>query len=411
MNKKNWQINNAKIILPEKSLPGGCQISKGEISKLLGPNETLPDQLSLNLNGLALYPGLINAHDTLMATYHPFRGENTPYHNWLAWDNELKSSDLFKERMLLEIEQLYLLGAYKNILGGSTTVVDHIPHFVRKKIGESLPVTLLPDFGISHSVCSYALNWGEGIRKEYDRAEKSGLPYITHIAEGNDRESVESLTILEEKSGLGENSVLVHGLSLSDTDLEKIADAGASLVWCPSVNMHLYHKTMPIQSAFKHGINVTLGTDSAMSGSTNLLNEMRFAADYYQKEYGESLSDRKLFEMVTVNSARAFKMEGRGMIAEKCAADLLILANKDAGDPYRALLEARPEDIYLLVRDGNPLFGAEELEPIFQEMEIATDKIIVNGTRKIICGGIRNLLDSIVAVTGIRREFPFLPVN
>lgn len=260
----DWQITNATVILPgDLRKTAGVVLADGRVRRRLGPAEADPDLLNLNLHGLFLFPGLINGHDSLLASYHPL-DVKTPYTNWLAYDNELKSSAIFRERMLVDIRELYWLGAYRNLMSGATTVVDHIPHFVRRPFQNEMPVYLLEDFGISHSICSYSLEWGEGVRAEYERAAELDLPYIIHIAEGFDPESKKSLRRLEESGGLGEHTVLVHGLSLSGADLDRIAAAGASLVWCPTSTRRLYDARPPIREALERGINLVLGTDLSL---------------------------------------------------------------------------------------------------------------------------------------------------
>ncbi|MEQ9365415.1 MAG: hydrolase, partial [Leptospirales bacterium] len=168
MNPQDWQITNATLATGDAiENTAGLHIVDGKIQAILGGGEEIPELLNLNLHGLSVFPGWINSHDSLLATYEAFRGEGAPYLNWLAFDNQLKASPLFKERMLVGVEDLYRLGAVRNLVAGVTTVADHIPHFVRRPFQDaSLPVRLLPDFGISHSICSYSLEWGDGPRAE-----------------------------------------------------------------------------------------------------------------------------------------------------------------------------------------------------------------------------------------------------
>ncbi len=411
MNSRDWQITNGNLVLPDGvRATGGCVISDGRIRRLLDADQDEDGLLNLNLHGLAVYPGLVNAHDSLIATYHAFTSDNRPYQNWLAWDNDLKSSPLFRERMLLDIGQLYELGAYRNLISGVTSVADHIPHFVRRGAPENLPVHLLEDFGISHSICSYSLGWGEGPAEEYRRAEQNDLPYITHIAEGFDRESRASLRNLEKEGGLGKHSLLVHGLSLDEGDLDRIAAAGAAIAWCPTANLALYDKTGPMDAADERGINLCLGTDSAMTGSVNLMEEMRAAHKFFE-EREKTLAPQKLFEMVTANAAWALRLTGRGVIAEKGWADLLVLRGKYPDDPFQSLLEADPAQVYLVVKEGMPVYGDAALEPVFTELGVVFDRIRVGDSEKIIVKGIRKLLDGVKAASGTEKEFDFLPVH
>jgi cytosine/adenosine deaminase-related metal-dependent hydrolase len=239
-----WQLTNGTLLLPDGPRKlSGLLVSGGRIEEVLAPGDDQPDILTLNLHGALVIPGLINSHDTLMATYLPTKGENWPHLNWLSFDIETKRSSLFRERMLLDVETLYRLGSLKNLESGVTAVVDHVPDFVRNPFLSSMSVEILPDFGIAHSVCSYSLGWGQGLEAEHKRAVENDLPFILHIAEGFDPESELSLRVLDRAGCLSEHTVLVHGLSLSNDDLDRIAEAGAHFVWCPSANLFAYTRT------------------------------------------------------------------------------------------------------------------------------------------------------------------------
>ncbi|MBI3395227.1 MAG: amidohydrolase family protein [Spirochaetia bacterium] len=409
-----WQITNARIVEPNgTSHSGGLVLDGHLIASVLGAAEAEPDLLTLNLHGLSVFPALINAHDSLIATYAAFAGEGRPYLNWLAHDNELKASPLFRERMLLDVAQLYALGAYKNLLGGATFVVDHIPHFVREPFQSSLPVDVLQNFGIGHSAVSYGLGWGDSIEAEYALAAEQGRPYIIHIAEGFDPESAGSLRQLDREGGLGEHTVLVHGLSLSENDFDRIAKAGASLVWCPSSNMFLYGKTLRVAQALSRGIPVCIGTDSAMTGSINMLSELKTAASLWERITGDPVDPNVLFSMATETASRVFRLPKRGEIAAGKHGDLLILKHRQE-EPTAALVNSSVSDVYLVVRSGLPVFGEETpaVETIFTQAGVVFDRFdLKGGGRKIAVKGLRALLDDISHAIGSPRVFDFLPLS
>ncbi|MHC4601388.1 MAG: amidohydrolase family protein [Planctomycetota bacterium] len=73
-------------------------------------------------------------------------------------------------------------------------------------------------------------------------------------------------------------------------------------------------------------IPVALGTDSTITGSDNLLEELRFARKSYREAHGEALSPSTLVSMVTETAAdvvMAPKFLGR--IVEGAAADVLVV--------------------------------------------------------------------------------------
>src|SRR4030042_5851313 len=126
MNKGS--ITGGTILTPEKNIKNATiRKNNGKFGKV----STDKNVASINLEAkkCVIVPGLINSHDHLLGTYHPKIG-NGPYLNWLPWDNDLKSSPIYEEREQIENRDLYLLGGYRNLVSGVTTVSDHIPHFV-----------------------------------------------------------------------------------------------------------------------------------------------------------------------------------------------------------------------------------------------------------------------------------------
>lgn len=398
-----WQITNASLWNTEGEFESatGVRIKDGSIESIVEADQS-DDVTTLNVHGLVLMPGFINSHDSLLATYYPVQGRNFPHLNWLSWDNEVKASQEFRERMLLEPETLYRLGAYKNLISGVTTVIDHIPAFVRKPFTDSLVVDLLSDYGIAHSVCSYSLDWGDGIEKEHKKAVQKKWPFIVHISEGFDAESKQSLRKLHEKGALTSATVLVHGLSLTGEDLDLISENGASIVWCPVSNQFLYESTLPLAEILKRGIPLSIGTDSAMAGGGLFIENLNRARQLIEQAGFDS---GPIWSMATSVAAYMFKLKKKGTIEAGKDADFVVLSK------FPADLETSSpeiEDIYLVVKGGLPVYGDEALESIFDELGVKFDRIYVGSSRKLIQSGLLTLLDSIYSMTGAD-DFPFLP--
>ncbi len=404
-----WQITNANIYTDEGVLRAhGCLIQGERIARIIPPGESVADVPTLNLHGMHLFPGMINGHDSLLATYHAFRGELFPYHNWLAYDGELKGSALYRERMLFDVSLLYQLGAYKNLLQGVTGVVDHIPEFVRKPFEDRQPISLLKNYAIAHSVSSYSLNWGDGLETEIARSQRENIPFILHIAEGFDRESRDSLQKLHEMGGLTERTVLVHGLSLSDRDIDLIAEAGASLVVCPVSNLYLYDRLPPVNRLLSAGVRVVLGSDSAMAGSRGLLFDLQTFNSLLQDHGEKSLSSEELFRMVSSTSASVFGWEDRGRVQEGAHADFMILKN-GGRHPLEDLLQAGPEDLFLVVSGGRPVYGDGSLQALFDSLEVEYDSFQSQRESRILVRGLQLILELVDELEGSRKRFDFIP--
>ncbi len=405
---KKWAIDIESVITPGSELKNSTIIMQnGYIDDVVsGEHNT---KISLTIENAVLAPGLINAHDHLLGTYYPKVG-NGPYENWLPWDNDLKSAKVYNERQQIQNRDLYLLGGYRNLVSGVTSVQDHIPHFVQEPFLDILPTKVISDFALAHSITSFALRWGDGIAEEYQRAEEEGIPFITHIAEGFDSETVRDLDTLIEKKGLGPNSVLIHGIAFDDHDIERIAQAGASVVWCGDSNMFMFEQTAKIKNMLDAGVNVCIGTDSPMSGGLNLLTELKFDKELYPDLFGETISDKQLIKMVTQNPAKAFKLDENGSIEKGMLADLVVF-NKRSSDPYTSIVDAELKDVKLVIIEGMPVYGDREYQELFDVLEIPVQNILLDKSEKLIIGDLDGLLRRINRAVGFVKKLPFLPVS
>jgi hypothetical protein len=279
------------------------------------------------------------------------------YLTWLPWDNDLKASDTFKERSNLTRDDLYALSGYKCLFSGVTTVNDHFPQAINGAILPTLPVRAILEYGLAHEATSYDLKWGDGVEVEHERAVKNKWPFITHLAEGFDEEAMHGVETMDKMGILDKHCLFIHCLAFSDEDINKVAKAGASVSWCGFSNMFMFNVTCKIRKMIKAGVNVTIGTDSSATGSANLLAEMKYDRALYQELYGEDLPPKNIFEMVTINAAKAFWMDDRiGALEVGKLGDILVLKGRK-DDPYENLVSASMQDIELLVLAGQPILG------------------------------------------------------
>jgi 5-methylthioadenosine/S-adenosylhomocysteine deaminase len=360
-----------------------------------------------------VYPSLINTHDHMQGNYRPAVGpkEGTFYLTWQPWDNELKASSTFTERSKMTREELYLLSSYKCIFSGVTTVNDHFPKAINEKILPTLPIRAISEYSLAHEATSYDLKWGDGIIAEHKKAVKNKWPFITHLCEGFDEESMHSVETLEKLGVLDSHCLLVHCIAMSDEDIKKAAKAGVSISVCPTSNMLMFNVTAKIRKMMKAGLNITLGTDSSASGSANLLEEIWNLRKFYRNMYGEDLEPKKIFEMVTINGAKAFWMQDQiGSLEEGKLADIMVLKAK-GDDPYENLAGASMKDIELLVLAGKPIYGEIRFLDIFSDSIIPEGytEITVGKRPMFVIGDPAALYREIRRRTGFKKVLDFLP--
>ncbi|PJZ82275.1 amidohydrolase family protein [Leptospira meyeri] len=376
-----------------------------QIDSNLPPNN---GSVTISLKGKKVYPGFVNSHDHLLASYLPKVGGNEKHQSWLSYDNLYKSSGVFAERQQIDPEILYYLGAYKNLFSGVTTVFDHIPHHVQNPFRGILPVKLISDYTLAHSIGNYSLGWGEGPALEYRMAEHAGLPFVTHLAEGLDDDSKQSLRLLEKMDALGGHSVLVHCLPFGPKEVEKILEKGASVVWCPTSNLHIFGKTTNIKLFLDMGVNVCLGTDYSPSGAINLLEELKTAKSIYFGLYGEELAETTLLKMVTENPRKAFRLGNPDALMPGLSADLLII-NDDIKANEVNLSELSFQQIDLVVVDGYPIYGSEEYRSLFLHFGLETEELSFGGKTKLVAGSPKKLLKQVSDSVGYKKSLAFLP--
>jgi cytosine/adenosine deaminase-related metal-dependent hydrolase len=406
-----WELVNGTIVTPREVIEhGSVQIEKTRISQVSKSFRKSADMMQIDVNGMLIFPGLINCHDHLLGTYVPRVGDRRPYLNWLEWDNDLKSSPVYAERQQIESSDLYQLGGFRHLLCGITRVQDHIPHFVRELFAKDMPIRIISDYALAHSVTSFALKWGDGIEVEHAKAKEKNIPFITHCSEGFDEETLRSVETLAVKKALSKQTVLIHGIAFTDKDIELLAEHQCSVVWCPVSNLYMFEQTARVKELMDMGINVTLGTDSPMSGSFSIFEEFRTARDFYQYAYGRAIDDRALVDMMTVNAARAMCLADAGEIAEGKSADLLLIDGNPT-NPWAALTHADYADIMLVIADGVPRYGDIAFAPVFDAMRIPYQNILVKGARKIIAGDILGLQNRVRRAVKFKKELDFLPVE
>ena len=402
-----YTLANGVVVSPGKNKQTANMGIKGE--KIVFSNSNVKIDLK---EKSFVYPSLINTHDHLQGNYRPPIGpqKGNFYLTWLPWDNDLKASEMFKERSNLTRENLYALSGYKCLFSGVTTVNDHFPHKLNSEILPTLPVRAINEYGLAHECSSYDLKWGEGIEAEHDKAVKNKWPFITHLSEGFDDEAMNGIEIAEKLNILDNHCLFIHCIGFSDKDIEKTAKAGASVSWCGFSNMFMFNVTAKVRKMLKAGVNVTIGTDSSATGSANLLAEIKYDRELYRNLYGEDLAPEKIFEMMTINAAKAFWMQDKtGTLEEGKLGDILVMKAKN-NDPYENLLSSEMEDIELLTLAGIPIYGETRFLDIFNgKLPEGYTQIKVGERPMFVKGDPAGLYREIRKKIGFEKKLDYLP--
>lgn len=317
----------------------------------------------VDLHGDRLLPGLINAHDHLQLNNFPRLEYHEPYRNageWIADVNtRLHADGTFRASLAVARDDRLLVGGVKNLLSGVTTVAHHDPQYPALS-SVHFPTRVVANCGWSHSL---GVDGEEQVRRSYQRTPLD-WPWIIHAAEGVDQESADEFERLDMIGCLSANTLIVHGTALDHAQRMRLDHVGAGLIWCPSSNLRLFHKTTDVADLIARG-RVALGSDSRLTGARDLLDELRVAAKV------SGLGEQALESLVTSHSARLLRLTDRGVLRPGALADLLILPSQ------LPLAKATRADVRLVMLDGVVRYGdkdyAELAAPTSSCVEIRVD--------------------------------------
>lgn len=171
----------------------------------------------------------------------------------------------------------------------------------------------------------------------------------------------------------GSNLVLVHANGIKYTDsntIDFLRDNNISIVWSPVSNLLLYNDTLPIEILLAENINVCLGTDWTPSGSKHMLDEMKFAR-YYCDRFKIKCSNKQIFDMASVNSAKALGNLNYSVIKEGAFADLFVFKSNDSDNVLENLLNNEDEKIMFSMINGRIIYGDVS---VFENIQVDYEK-------------------------------------
>jgi len=360
---------------PRRSVhPGGFVLINGSKIERVGGSAEVPTAAvdhTIDARGMAVIPGLINAHQHFY--YHLFKGMG---HGLLLedWFPEL----VFPVLPHLTDDDMELTAylAAVDMLGtGTTCCLNHLRTTtseallrriseptaeigIRQVIGKEVQCRLpgnprhprniaeeithieelIPRWKSHHEgltrMCLVAectsvfveqqLTSPELLIESKKLADRHGLKLAAHISGGTLSFDKSYLQILRKtgqtdaqmlmQMGLLDSSwILVHGINCTPTDLRLIADSGASLVYCPTSEAVRGGGIGPAATAIAAGVNVALGSDGPMvDDSVDMIEQMK-ACSFLQgvKHLDPTIMPpERCIEMATINAARALGLDG-----------------------------------------------------------------------------------------------------
>ena len=356
-------ILRGDILTPDKVLEGGSVVVENGKITYVGCTPTGLDSATvITCPSAVISPGLINAHDHITYTnqrptaWLSDKAERMKHrHEWRAGKNghTCQNANSTKNNEVGEMRQLM---SGSTALFGSGSATGLMRNIDKESIG-----------GVKATYQTFPLGDSGGSMystgcSKYTYKTSTGQ-FGPHIGEGISEEALNELRCLSGE-GNGATNIftdklaIIHGTAATPEIVQRMAEAGSSLIWSPRSNVSLYGDTAQAPLFDRLGVNIALGTDWTSSGSINMLREMQcadFLNEYYYNKY---FTDYDIWLMGTTNAARAFGLQNAiGSLKEGLYADIAIYKETDSKKAHRAVIDAGADDVLLVMLNGKIVFG------------------------------------------------------
>ena len=163
------------------------------------------------------------------------------------------------------------------------------------------------------------------------------------------------LAVYEHYGLVSERSVFAHCIHLSEHECQRMSDAGASALLCPTSNLFLGSGLVHARRLAEKGIATALATDVGGGTSFSMLQTMQ---DLYKvgQLVDEALSAAELFYLATLGGARALQIDQFvGSFESGKEADFVILDAGNSGYMNQRLANSRDfeDQLFLFALTGN----------------------------------------------------------
>jgi 5-methylthioadenosine/S-adenosylhomocysteine deaminase len=194
----------------------------------------------------------------------------------------------------------------------------------------------------------------ELICRGYELARRLGLKITAHIAGGTFSLEKGFLRYLRETGRtdvrylmqlgiLDPQWILIHGIHVTELDIEHMARVGANFVYTPSSESIRGGGISPFANAHRAGVNVALGTDGPMVDySVDMVEQMKVCSLMQHVRHLDPtrMPVERTLEMATINAAKALGLDKEiGSIETGKRADIAVfcLAKPHVGVVHRPL--------------------------------------------------------------------------
>jgi hypothetical protein len=395
------------LVTPQTVVPNGILLITGQKIGGIGADVDVPAGTNPIETESFIFPGLIDLHNHLTwnlfprwtpapAEWNPKQKFGTRY-DWQqvpSMDAALETPHriLYEEGWGCEMNRF---GEVKAIAGGATSTIGGLePEPCIQGLARNLDLYsgiyqrgVLNTEKIAYHTFPFqmAVKDADGVRSGLSSGTLNAL--IIHVAEGaaGNGSAAREYTMLVAHGFLRPGVSVVHGVALSAPQFQEMAAHGVGLVWSPRSNFELYGSTADVSSAKKSGVVIALAPDWSPSGSSGMLEELKYASAWNARQHPKVFEDADFLKMATIYPAQlAGLSDYLGSLTRGHLADLLLLKRKGS-DPYAAILNATPLDVRLVVIDGTPVYGDKDLmEKILPQQRLEPVRICDRDDQKVL---------------------------
>ncbi|MDF2691968.1 MAG: repeat domain protein [Labilithrix sp.] len=378
----------ATLLLPEEAVDGELFIDKtGMIvcaAKSCSSAAGYASATKIECENAVVSPGLINPHDHIsFANNPPHKPTDERYehrHDWrkgVRQHTKLPTGAKSVANAVEAAELRFVMSGVTAIAGaggaaGLARNVDGSPGQLEAGLKMAIADSDTFPLGDGNSTSFPTTCAGFTSTARTTAASIANLKgYLPHISEGID-DSAHAEFVCQSNGMEGQDlsthdliqrqTAVVHGMAVNPADVTRYRSDLSVLVWSPRSNIDLYGNTAPIALYDNLGVPIALGTDWLPSGSMNMSRELRCADELNDKYFGKKLSDKQLWQMVTINAAFAIGAQhALGQLKPGYVGDVAIFDSTGKKNAYRAVIEAGVEDTILVLRGGKALYGDADL--------------------------------------------------
>jgi 5-methylthioadenosine/S-adenosylhomocysteine deaminase len=376
------------LVTPDRTFEGELVITGDSIACVAVYCDHPAGTITLDLGSAYILPGFVDSHNHVSYNVLPKWTPPHLYSNRYRWRNDPLYKSFSAPYHSLLAQHLYCemvkYSKIKSLISGVTTIQGTYP----------------PDPCVAVLIRS-AENWnGLELPQRYieTQLDVDGKPsrkidwnvtkaFVIHLAEGVDEDSRKEFELLKKNAWLRKQTVIIHGTGLGESEFRQMARVGAKLIWSPQSNFVLYGRTTNVRLALQVGVHVSLAPDWYPTGSNDIFEELRVAAEVNRSDFRGAIPDSDWIRMITVNPAEALALDSYiGRLKPGLKADITILRSQDP-NPSRSLLRSHLEDVRLVWVGGRPLYGDEALlgRTRSRSGTEQCERLVIHGSKKLIC--------------------------